>query len=166
MTRSDEEPPVEAVGGDGVCRSKRPIRVDRLHDLKAVGDPIDAMDERLLVHAGRGRRRQAKPGLWFDAGFRQAQDGDLECVAREVADGAVVDIAPDRRIDAVFRPDGPVGETDLAADRTLSAGFSLRADGRRNVVSISKSKVGIDFGEGVESPTPSRGPPALPWRCP
>src|ERR1700722_17320500 len=148
MTRSDEEPPVEAVGGDGVCRSKRPIRENRLHDLKAVGNPIDAMDERLLVHAGRGRGRKAEHDLRLNARLGQAAEGNLESFGGEVLDRVVVDVAPDRRIDAVFRPDGPVGEPDLTADGTLPARFSPRADGRGNVVRVLKSKVGIDPGEG------------------
>ena len=65
----------------------------------------------------------------------------------------VVEVAPDRRINAVFRPDGPVGEPDLTADGTLPARFSPRADGRGNVVRVLKSKVGIDLGEGVELAT-------------
>src|SRR6202167_282720 len=153
MTRSDEEPPMEAVGGDGVRRSKQPVREDRLHDLKAVGDPIDAADQRLLIHAGLGRGRKAEHNLWLDTGFGQALQRNLERIAGEVADRAIVDIAPDWRIDAIFGPDGPVGETDLAADGTLAPRFSLRADRCRHVVSISKSKVGKDFGEGVELPT-------------
>ena len=63
---------MEAVGGDGVWRLKRPVGEDRLHDLKAVGDPIDAMDERLFVHAGRGRGRKAKHDLRLNARFGQA----------------------------------------------------------------------------------------------
>ena len=99
---------------------------------------------------GFGRRGKAEHDLRLDAGFGQAVQGNLERLAREVADRAVVDVAPDRRVDAVFRPDGSVGESDLAADRTLSARFSLRADRRRYVVSILQSEVGIHFGEGVE----------------
>jgi hypothetical protein len=60
---------VEAVCGDGVLGQKRE---GRLHDLKAVCDPIDAMDERPLVRAGRARGREAKHDLWLDAGFGQA----------------------------------------------------------------------------------------------
>ena len=67
----------------------------------------------------------------------------------------VVEVAPDRRIDAVFRPDGPVGEPDLTADGTLAARFSPRADGRGNVVRVLKSKVGIDLGEGLDLATGS-----------
>src|SRR6202020_1596637 len=150
MTRSDEEPPMETVGGDSVCRLERPVREDRLHDLKAVGDPIDAADERLLIHAGLGRGRKAEHDLWLDTGFGQGIQRNLQRIASEVADGAVVDIAPDWRIDAVLSPYGPVGETDLAADGTLAPRFSLRADRCRNAISILQSKIGIDFGKRVE----------------
>src|SRR5277367_1903744 len=109
MTRPDEEPPVEAVSGDSVWRLERPVREDRLDDLKAVGDPIDAADERLLVHAGLGRGRKAEHDLWLDTGFGQTRQRNLERIAGEVADRAVVDITPDWRTDAGFRPDGPVG---------------------------------------------------------
>src|SRR5271154_3365002 len=71
MTRSDEEPPMETVAGDSVRRSERPVREDRLHDLKAVGDPIDAMNELPLIHAGLGRGRKAEHDLWLDTGFGQ-----------------------------------------------------------------------------------------------
>src|SRR5271168_4624301 len=127
MTRSDKEPRMQAVGGDRVWRLERPVREDRLHDLKTVSDPVDAADERLLIHAGLRRGRKAEHDLWLYTGFGQALQRNLERIAGEVANRAVVHIAPDRRIDAVFRPDGPVGETDLAADGTLAPRFSARA---------------------------------------
>src|SRR6202161_238377 len=92
-TRSDEEPPMEAVGGDSVWRLERPVREDRLHDLKAVGDPIDAADECLLIHAGLRRGRKAEHDLWLDTGLGQAIQRHLKRTAGEGADGAVVDTA-------------------------------------------------------------------------
>src|ERR1700722_9383354 len=141
---------MQAVSGDSVCRLERPVRKDRLHDLKAVRDPVDAADEGVLIHAGLGRCREAEHDLGLDAGFGQALQRSLERLAVEVADRAIVDIAPDRRVDAVFLPDGPVGETDLAADGTLATRLSLRTDGCRYIVSILQSEVGIHFGEGIK----------------
>src|ERR1700728_649513 len=120
MTRSDEQPPMETVGGDSVCRLERPVREDRLHDLKTVGDPVDAADERLLIHAGLRRGHEAEYDLRLDTGLGQVLQRNVDRIAGEVVDRAFVHIAPDRRVDAIFLPDGPVGETDLAADGTLS----------------------------------------------
>jgi hypothetical protein len=39
---------------------KRPIGEDRLHDLKSVRDPIDAAEQRLLVHSRDRRGRQTR----------------------------------------------------------------------------------------------------------
>src|SRR5580704_16835679 len=150
MTRSDKEPSMQAVSGDRVCRPERPVLEDRLHDLKTVGDPIDAAYERLLVHAGLRRGRKAEHNLWLDTGFGEALQRNLERIAGEVPNRAVVHIAPDRRVDAVFLRDGPVRETDLAANGTLAPRLSLLADGCRDGVSILQFEVGINFGEGVK----------------
>src|SRR4029077_6308319 len=83
----------------------------------------------------------------------QALQRNLERLLGEFAKRAIIDIAPDWRVDAVLLPDGPVGETDLAADRALAPRFSLCANRGRNVISILKCKVGIDLGERVELPT-------------
>jgi hypothetical protein len=126
MTGSDEEPPLEAVGRDGVRGPKRPVQEDGLH----VSKPwvIQSMQRMRACPSMPGAAgRQAQHDLRLDAGFCQTVKRNLEPVARELLDRAVVDIAPDRRVDPVFRPDGPVGEPDLAADRTLSARFSLHA---------------------------------------
>src|ERR1700735_1419149 len=153
MTRSDKQSSMQAASGDSVCRLERPVRKDRLHDLKAVRDPVDAADEGVLIHAGLGRGRKAEHDLRLDPGLGQALQRSLERLAAEVADRVIVDKTPDRRVDAVFLPDGPVGESDLAADGTLATRLSLRTDGCRYFVSILKCKVGIDFGERIELPT-------------
>ena len=61
---------METESSDGVRRAKRPIREERLHDFKTVGDPVDAMDDRQRVHASLGRGRKAKYDLWLDLGVR------------------------------------------------------------------------------------------------
>src|ERR1700722_17445576 len=144
---------MQAVSGDSVCRLERPVRKDRLHDLEAVGDPLDAANEGVLVHAALRRRCKAEHNLWLDTGFGQALQRNLERLLGEFAKRAIIDIAPDWRVDAVLLPDGPVGETDLAAYRALAPRFSLCANRGRNVISILKCKVGIDLGERVELPT-------------
>src|SRR5580704_15902469 len=116
MTRSDKESPMQAVSRDRVCRLERPVREDRLYDLKTVRDPIDAADERLLIHAGLRRGGKAEHNLWLDTGFGQALQRNLERIAGQIADRPGVHIAPYRRVQSVFLPDGSLGKTDLAAN--------------------------------------------------
>src|ERR1700753_2894968 len=104
MTRADEETSMKAVGGDSVCRLKCPIWEDGLHDFKAMRDPVDAVDERLFIHAWLGRGRKGEYDLWLYARLGQAAQGNLESLGGEILDRIVVDIAPDRCVDAVFRP--------------------------------------------------------------
>ena len=98
MARPDEEASVEAASSDGVRRAKRPIREERLHDFKTVGDPVDAMDDRQRVHAGLGLGRKAQHDLWLDPGFGQPVQRNRKRLTCKIVDGAIVDIAPDRRI--------------------------------------------------------------------
>jgi hypothetical protein len=112
-----------------------------------MSDPVDATDERSLVQTGRGRSAEAEDDLRLDARFGQAFERNFERLGGEIADRAVVDIAPNRRIDAIFSPDGPVGEADLAADRTLSTRFSLGPYGAGDPVGLLESEIGIDPGE-------------------
>jgi hypothetical protein len=55
MTPPNPKRPMEPVGGDCIGGEKRPIGEDRLHDLKAMSDPINAADEIMFVHAGSWR---------------------------------------------------------------------------------------------------------------
>ena len=68
-----------------------------------------------LTSIGPDRGRQAEHDFWLDARLGQVRQrtspADLAC------SGAVVDVAPDRRMDLVFLPDRAIGEADLAADR-------------------------------------------------
>ena len=56
---SDEEPPMEAVGRDGVPGPETTSSGRWTARLKAVGDPVDATNKSLLVHA---RGRAGRPG--------------------------------------------------------------------------------------------------------
>src|SRR5271165_3062201 len=112
---------MQAVGRYGVRRDERPVGEDRLTDLKAVGDPIDAAEQGLFVHAGRRRGGQSKHDLRLDPRLGQTAQRNVQTLFRQVMARAVVDVSPHWRMDVVFGPDGPVGETDLAPDRPLSA---------------------------------------------
>ena len=67
------------------------------------------------VRAAR-RRLQAEADLGLDARVEQAVERNRASIARSEARGAVVDRAPDRLVNAVARPDGAVGEADLAPE--------------------------------------------------
>ena len=63
-------------------------------------------------------------------------------------DRAVVDIAPDRRMDIVFGPDGAVREADLAPDRPLAARFAPRPNGGGRPIGVGQSETAMAPGEG------------------
>ncbi len=55
LGRPEQKRAVEAEGGDGVSGREAPAGVVRLDDLEPVRDPLDAGQERSLVHVGLGR---------------------------------------------------------------------------------------------------------------
>ena len=113
-----------------------PVGEDRLHDFKAVRDPVDAIQHRRIVHAGIRRAGEAEDDLRLDARLDEvAQRPATRCRA-EVGHGAVGHIAPVRRVDAVFRPDGAIGEADLAADDCLAARGKFFPQQRRDLVGL------------------------------
>ena len=147
MTRANPQRAMEAIGGDRIGGQKPPVGEDRLHDLEPVRDPVDAAEESPIVHV-RGRRRgQPEDDLGLDAGLRQAGKRNVHAAGRQVTDGAVVDIAPHRRVDVVFGPDRPVGEADLASDRPLAARLALRPDGGRDPIGVVQSEIRPAVGE-------------------
>ena len=162
MTRPDPQRAVEAIGGDRIGGQEPPRGEDRLHDLEPVRDPVDAADESPIVHVRVRRRGQPEGDLGLDAGLRQAGKRNVRAAGRQVADGAVVDIAPHRRVHVVFGPDGPVGEADLASDRPLAARLALRPDGGRDPIGVVQSEVGPASEKGATwRPVPGRRRP--PW---
>ena len=127
VPRADRERAVEGEGGRRLGEREAPARIDRLHELEAVGDPADAAEEGGVAHSGRRGGGDAEDDLRLDP--RLGEPGDLEAAfrGREVGDGGVEDVAPHRGGDAVARPDRRVGEADLAPDRPLAAGFAQAA---------------------------------------
>ena len=76
---------------------------------------------------------------------------------RQVADRAVVHISPHRRVNVVFGPNCPVGETDLASDRALSPGLALRSNRSSDPVGLLQSEIGAPRGEGLNLPAGPQG---------
>src|SRR5438552_5945090 len=138
---------MEAIGGNCVGGKKRPIGEDRLHDLKSMSDPINAVEQSMFVHAGRRRGSQSKHDLRLDARFGQAVQRNAYAPFRQVTGRAVVDISPYRRMDVVFRPNCPVCETDLASDWSLSTRLVLRPNGGSDPISVLETEIRVMAGE-------------------
>jgi len=69
VARSDQQCAMHGIGGNAVGCGKFPAREDRLHDLIAVRDPCDALKQRGIVHAGRGRGSEPEHDFRLDLGF-------------------------------------------------------------------------------------------------
>ena len=124
---ADEERAVEAEGGGGLGTAEPPAGIDRLDDLEAVGDPVDAVEEVVLVHARLGGGREMEHDLRLDA--RLGKAGKVEARRRRQGRGrSVVDEVPHRAGHAIALPDRGVGEADLAADGALAARLAQGAD--------------------------------------
>jgi len=121
----EQQRPVQAIDDDGVGGRELPARKYRLHDLEALCHPVDATEQRRLVHVGGRRGGKAEHDLGLDArlGERRQRKRVLCCLARrqEIAHCGIEHESPHRRVDGIFGPDGTVGETDPAADHALSA---------------------------------------------
>jgi hypothetical protein len=63
---------MEAVGGDVVGGEKSPFRENGLHDLEAVSDPVDALEQGLSVNVGIRRGRHSKDDFGLDPRFGAA----------------------------------------------------------------------------------------------
>ena len=59
MARRKQPCAVQAIDDDGVGGPELPARKHRLHNLEALCHPVDATEQRRLVHVGRGRRGKA-----------------------------------------------------------------------------------------------------------
>src|SRR5208337_2952261 len=138
---------MEAVGRDGIGGKKRPMGEDRLDDLKTMGDPVNAAEQSLFVHAGGRRSRQSKHNLRLETRFGQAAQRNVHAPLRQVMDRAVVDISPHRRMNVVFGPDSPVCETDLASDRSLSTRLSQRPNRSSDPISVRQWEIRATGGE-------------------
>src|ERR1041385_3145303 len=104
-----------------ICRAVRegklPVRVRALHDLDGVRHPLDAIDKVLSMRCAT----QAKADLGFDARSDQAFERYACAIAVGADESSVVHRAPDRLMYAVARPEGAIGEADLAAHRPPAA---------------------------------------------
>ena len=107
-------------GRDRVGGGEAPVGEDRLHHLDAVADRVDAADQLAIVHVGARPAGDAQRDLRLDARLDEVACGKRRRLACH--DAAGIDRPPDRRVDAVFVPDGPVGEANLPAGDTLAAG--------------------------------------------
>src|SRR5262245_36064939 len=109
------------VGGDRVHHPEVPAPERTLHDLEAMRDPVDALQDRRLVARHRRGAGEVELDLWLDPGLDQVTDADLRRPRFRVLHRCVVYVAPDRCVQSTLRPERLVGETDLAPDRPLSA---------------------------------------------
>src|SRR6266404_3354697 len=103
-----------AISCDSVRRRKLPAGKDRLHDLKPEPYPVDAGRQGGVIHLDRGRGPQTENNLRFNTRLgerleRQSFD------SRKIVCSAVENIAPDRSVHPILRPDRAIGETNLAA---------------------------------------------------
>ena len=61
-------------------------------------------------------------------------------------------------MNVIFGPNRPVGETDLASDRALSARLALRSNRSSDAVGLLQPEIGAARGEGLNLPAgPERG---------
>ena len=105
MANSYQQRAVQAAGCDGVGRLELPAGKSRLHDLETMGDPFDAAQQRVFVHAGNGGCRKSEHDFRLDARLGEVCQRKAVASVSEVMNGSVVHMAPDRRMDIVFRPD-------------------------------------------------------------
>jgi hypothetical protein len=108
---------VQRLVGDGVRRFELPARKMGLHDLEAVRDPVDGVQQTLRACAGRGCATEVQDDLGLDLRLDEPPEPTLRTRLLQVDDGRIVDVRPDRLTDAEGRPHGGVGEADLAANR-------------------------------------------------
>src|SRR5579863_6845839 len=134
---------METIGRDRIGGAKYPIGEDRLHDLKAVRDPLNAAEKSMGVHAGVRRGRQSEHDLRLDARLNQTAQRSADALLRQVVDCSVVHISPYRRVNLVFGPDCPVSKTDLAPNRPLSAGLTPSPNVGGDPISVLETEIRI-----------------------
>jgi hypothetical protein len=112
-----------------------------------VGDPIDAGQQLGLVAGDRRGALEVQHDLRLDPRLSQVADGKAAAGTIESGDGAIVDVGPDRRVNAVLRPDGPVSEADLAPDRSLAAGSATAQQFGANLVGGHRIEIRLTSGD-------------------
>jgi hypothetical protein len=143
----EQQRAVQAIGDDGVGGRELPARKDRLHDLEALCHPVDAAEQRRLIHVGGGRVGKAEHDLRLDARLGEVRQRKrvLCCLARrrETSHRGVEHESPHRRVYAIFGPNGTVGEADLAADHAFAARRSQFTQAGQDAIGVLEGKAGI-----------------------
>src|SRR5215813_735489 len=67
MAWREQQSAVQAIDDDGVGGRELPARKNRVNDLEALCHPVDAAEQRRLVHLGGGRGGKAEHDLGLDA---------------------------------------------------------------------------------------------------
>src|SRR5665213_4252697 len=125
--------------GDGIGSSSLPVAEDRRHDLEAVPDAVDAIDQLRRGHARFRLARNAHHDLRLDARL-----GEMRKLARRrsagwnLRDGRIVHLSPDRMQYAVSLLDRAVGVADLPTKRPRATGDACRRKRRRYAISVSQ----------------------------
>ncbi len=153
MALADQIGAVHAVARDCVRGGERPVRKDRLHDLEAVGDPVDAAEQFGIVHAALRRAGEVQRDFRLDQRLRQAVERERAAAGGEIVHGAVEHVVPDRPVHAIGRPDAAVGEADLAADGCLAARLA-------QVTKSCRHGVGVCHAETARARTERRHLPS------
>ena len=143
---------VQAVTGDRVGGGEAPAGEDRLHDLEAMGDPVDAAEKRRVVHVGPRRGGEMKDDLGLDPRLGQAGEGEAPADRGMITHRAVEHEVPDRSVDAIDALDRRVGEADLAADRPLAPGSAQVADLCRDPIGFAEIEPRMSRRERLDLP--------------
>jgi len=115
-----------------ICRYRvggheTPVGVDRLHDLVAERDPIDAINKPGLIHARKRRLAQSKYDFRLDTGLHEVAHS-LSGHCLKPMGGPVSAIAPDGRANAVGHPHLAICEADFATDNSFTASLKDGAE--------------------------------------
>src|SRR5207344_856885 len=145
-TRADHQTAVQPIHCGAVGELELPVGKGALHDLDGVRGPPDRCDEVVGANAARSML-QPEADLRLDARVRQAGEPDDGAITFGTDQRAVVDRSPDRLVDAVARPDGAVGEADLAADRLPSLRQAVAVQRTRRLITLRRRETGVGIGE-------------------
>jgi len=107
---------VQAVVGRAVGNGHFPLRVVALHDFDAVGDPLDAAEQRLRVPGDRRARFEAEADFRLDARLDQPRKRHDCFIFFRKNKSPIINSTPHGLVDAIAFPERAVGEADLAAD--------------------------------------------------
>src|SRR5262249_44334951 len=106
--------------------------------------PRNTRKQSVILHAGRRRGNKAKHDFRLDLGLGVGRERQGH---GKVLHRAVVDIAPDRRTNAVFIPHPAVGKSDLAAKWLVALRDALVVSKRCHTIGVTQSESWIARGE-------------------